>query len=151
VTRTQLHEAVGAALEKRYADRPGELPEIALQLARQFEAAGLNLKAAGYGLIAGQRAARLSAYQEASRLLAHSLTLLAAVPDSMERARLETNVQLALGAALLEQGWGTPDRARAFDRALALARQTGATTELLRAPLVGRSGARRAKQPERWP
>ena len=133
VTRTRLHEAIGAALEKWYADRPAELPEIALQLARQFEGAGLNLKAAHYGLIAGQRAARLSAYQEASRLLTHSLTLLADVPDSMERARLETNVQLALGAALLEQGWGTPDRARAFDRALALARQTGATTELLHA------------------
>ncbi len=133
VTRTQLHEAIGAALENRYANRHAEFPEIALQLARQFEAAGLNLKAAGYGLIAGQRAARLSAYQEAGQLLTHSVTLLAAVPDSMERARLETNVQLALGAALLEQGWGTPDRARAFDRALALARQTGATTELLHA------------------
>jgi tetratricopeptide (TPR) repeat protein len=131
VTRTRLHEAIGAALEKRYADQPDELSEIALQLARQFEAAGLNLKAIHYGLIAAQRAARLSAYREASRLLTHSLTLLAAVPDSLERVHLETNVQLALGAVLLEQGWGTADRARAFDRALELAQQTGTLTELL--------------------
>jgi predicted ATPase len=79
VSRTQLHEAIGAALEKRYADRPAELPEIALQLTRQLEGAGLNLKAAGYGLIAGQHAARLSAYQEAAQLLTHSVTLLADV------------------------------------------------------------------------
>lgn len=131
VMRTQLHEAIGAALEKRYADRPAELAEVALRLAWQFEAAGLKWKAASYGLIAGRRATQLSAYQEASRLLKHSLTLLADVPDSLERARLETNLQLALGAALLDQGWGAPDRARAFDRALELARQTGATTELL--------------------
>jgi len=131
VTRTRLHEAIGTALEKRYADRPGDLSEIALQLARQFEGAGLKLRAARYQLIAGQHAARLSAYQEASRLLTHSLKLLADVPDSLERAQLETNVQLALGAVLLGQGWGTSDRARAFDRALELAQQTGATTELL--------------------
>ena len=88
-------------------------------------------KAARYGLIAAQRATRLSAYQEASRLLKHAVTLLADVPDSLERARLETNVQLALGAVLLEQGWGTSDRARAFDRALELARRSSATTDLL--------------------
>lgn len=131
VTRARLHEAIGTALEKRYAERPAELSETALQLARQFEGAGLKFKAARYGLIAGQQAARLSAYQEASRLLTHSLSLLADVPESLERAQLETNAQLALGAVLLGQGWGTSDRARAFDRALELAQHTGSTTELL--------------------
>lgn len=131
VLRTQLHEAIGTALEKRYANRPTELAEVTLRLAWQFEAAGLKWKAASYGLLAGQRATRLSAHQEASRWLKHSLTLLADVPDSLERARLETKLQLSLGAALLDQGWGAPERERALERALELARHTGATIERL--------------------
>ncbi|CAG0937551.1 hypothetical protein TFLX_06489 [Thermoflexales bacterium] len=130
VTRTRLHETIGTGLEQCYADRPDAIAESALQLAWHFEAAGLNLKAAGYELIAGQRAQQLSAYHEASQLFMHGLTLLAAVPDSRERAQLEMNLQLTLAAVLLEQGWGTPDQARVFDRALELAQQSEATIEL---------------------
>ena len=128
-TRARLHEAIGTALEKHYADRPA----IAPQLARQFEAAGLALKAADYWRLAGQRAARLAAYSEALAQLAHGLALLTPLPNSPERAQCELSLQLALGAALLSQGWATADRARVFDRVFELAQQTGATIELLRA------------------
>ena len=45
VTRAWLHEAIGLALEHHHLDRP-------VQLARQFEAAGLMLKAADYWRLA---------------------------------------------------------------------------------------------------
>jgi hypothetical protein len=87
VTRTQLHEAIGAALEKRCADRPGELPEIALQLARQFEGAA---KFEGSGLWTDRRSTRGPAVgvSRVQPLLAQ--TLLAAVWIQWN-ARLETN------------------------------------------------------------
>jgi tetratricopeptide (TPR) repeat protein len=131
VRRTQLHEAIGTALEHQYADRPADLQVIAPHLARQFEAAGLTLKAGDYWRLAGQRAVRLAAYPEAITLLTHGLRLLNELPDSAERAHGELNLQLALGAALLAQGWGTADRARVFDRAFELALQTGTVHDFL--------------------
>lgn len=126
VTRLRLHEVIGLALEHHHLDRPA-------QLARQFEAAGLWLKAADYWRQAGQNALRLAAYPEAHALLTHGLTLLADLPASPERAQCELNLQLPLGKALLSQGWGTADRARVFDRAFELAQQTGATLDFLHA------------------
>ena len=126
VTRTRLHEAIGLALEHYHLDRPA-------QLARQFEAAGLRLKAADYWRQAGQHALRLAAYPEAHSLLTHGLALLADRPASPEKARCELNLQLTLGKALLSQGWGTVDRARVFDRAFELAQQTGAALDFLHA------------------
>ncbi len=126
VTRAGLHEAIGLALEHHHLDRP-------VQLARHFEAAGLMLKAADYWRLAGQQALRLAAYAEAHALLTHGLVLLADLPTSPERAQCELNLQLALGRALLAQGWGTADRARVFDRAFELAQQTGATIDFLHA------------------
>lgn len=129
VTRARWHEAIGTALERRYADQP----EAAPRLAQHFEAAGLLLKAAGYWLLAGQRAVRLSAYHEAARSFTHGLTLLAALPQTVERAQVETQLQLALGVALLSKGWGITDRVRVYERVWVLAQQTGAAAEVTQA------------------
>lgn len=126
VTRARLHEAIGLALEHYQLDRPA-------QLARQFESAGLLLKAADYWRRAAQHALRLAAYPEAHALLTRGLALLTDLPPSPERTRCELNLQLTLGTVLLSQGWGTADRARVFDRAFELAQQTGATLDFLHA------------------
>lgn len=133
VMRAELHEAIGAALERHYSDQPANLNAITPQLARHFEAAGLALKAADYWRQAGQRAMRLSAYTEAHVVLTRGLALLTAVPASPERVQCELSLQLALGHALAPQGWSTVDRARVFDRAYELALQTGTTVDFLRA------------------
>jgi DNA-binding SARP family transcriptional activator len=73
VERTHLHEAVGTALE----DLHGEgAEEIAVQLARHFEAAGVLDKAAAYRLQAGNKAVRLSANEEAIAHFTQGLALL---------------------------------------------------------------------------
>ena len=60
--RVYLHEAVGKTLEQLHEPRP---EEAALELARHFQAAGLVEKAVEYLRLAGERARRLSAHQEA--------------------------------------------------------------------------------------
>jgi predicted ATPase len=60
--RAYLHEAVGSVLEAIYGE---QTEQVAVQLARHFEQAGLREKAVNYLLQAGKRAGRLSANQEA--------------------------------------------------------------------------------------
>jgi predicted ATPase len=62
VERAYLHEAVGSTLEALYGERT---EQVALQLARHFQAAGNVNKAVDYLLQAGERARRLSAHEEA--------------------------------------------------------------------------------------
>ena len=56
--RAYLHEAVGNVLEAIYGE---QTEQVAVQLARHFEQAGLHEKAVTYLLQAGKRAGRLSA------------------------------------------------------------------------------------------
>jgi predicted Ser/Thr protein kinase len=62
VERPYLHDAVGTALEQLYGDRTDD---IAVQLARHFQEAGVVEKAVDYLHRAGQRAVHVSANEEA--------------------------------------------------------------------------------------
>jgi tetratricopeptide (TPR) repeat protein len=62
VERSNLHQAVGAALNSFYAEGRGE---ISGQLARHFQEAGTDAQAANFLVQAGDRASHLVAYQEA--------------------------------------------------------------------------------------
>lgn len=94
--RMYLHEAVGAALEKLYQP---QLTEIALQLARHFQEAGLVGKAVEYLSQAGEQAVRLSANEEAAAHFSLALKLLTTLPNSSDRACQEANLQLRLAAS----------------------------------------------------
>ncbi|UCC89663.1 MAG: AAA family ATPase, partial [Anaerolineales bacterium] len=72
VERSLLHEAVGNALESLYGEVVAEVP---VRLARHFQAAGLLTKAADYLFLAGKRAARMSASQEAIAHFSRALDL----------------------------------------------------------------------------
>ncbi len=72
VERAYLHEAVGKALEDLYSD---EVQEIAVQLALHFRSAGVKRKAVRYLQLAGERALRVSAYEEAVAHLESALAL----------------------------------------------------------------------------
>ncbi len=132
VEQAQLHVTVGRTLETLYAEHA---QEISLPLARHFELGGETHQASVYLLRAGERAAHWAATEEALRLLTHGLALLQQLPPSPARAQQETELQLALGEALLAKGWNAPERAQAFERAYALCQRAGGTGQLARSLL----------------
>lgn len=128
--RVYLHEAVGSVLEAIYG---GQTEQVAVQLARHFEQAGLVEKAVGYLLHAGKRAAQLSAYQEAISHLTKGLALLERLPGTAERAKTELNLQIALGAALIAtKGFAAAEVEHTYSRAWQLCQQlyAGETSEI---------------------
>ncbi len=129
VRRARLHETIGHGLESLHAEH---LDIVAARLAYHFEAAGLLEQATVYLLRAGQQAYRLSAPLEAINSYRQGLALLARLPQSTTRSRLELGLQMNLEAPLLvTQGWGAPERAAVLERAYALARQLEDTPRLL--------------------
>ena len=127
--RMRLHERVAAALEDLHGERSGE---IAVQLARQFEAAGMVNKAAEYLLQAGNRALRLSANEEAISHFSRGLALVETLPEGGERDRQELSLQLALAAPhQAARGYAAPETGRAYERAYELCQRLGETPELL--------------------
>ncbi len=130
VERVHLHEAVGNVLERLYGDRARE---IAVQLARQFEEAGMTHKAIDYLHQAGQRALQLSAYQEAITHLTRGLSLLETLPKSLEATEQELALQMTLGM-VWTHGPGTQaaEVGEAYARARELCQETGKTSQLCR-------------------
>lgn len=131
VERANLHEQVATALEDLYQAREATPAggDIAPQLARHFQEAGITEKAIAYLHQAGERAVRLSAYQEGIAHLTRGLDLLMSLPDSVERAEQELALQLSLGIAWMgeipAQEWRN-----AFTRARELCHQLGRTEQL---------------------
>jgi DNA-binding SARP family transcriptional activator/predicted ATPase len=101
VERAHLHEAVGTALEALFGGSGEEVATIAPQLARHCREAGAVDKAIDYLLLAGERAARMSAAEEAIAHFTQGLALLEPLPDTPERARRELALQIGLMAPLL--------------------------------------------------
>jgi adenylate cyclase len=130
VERVHLHEQVGAALEGLYSIRE-EIPVIALQLARHFEEAGIPEKAIHYLHQAGERAIRLSAYEEGISHLNRGLELLYLLPDSSKRDQQELTLQLSIGMAW-KYNWSSPQGRNAINQARELSQQLGKTDHLSR-------------------
>jgi DNA-binding SARP family transcriptional activator/predicted ATPase len=127
VERGYLHEDVGNALEELCGDGGGE---VAVQLARHFEEAGIADKAISYLHQAGEKAAQLSAYEEAIGHLTKALGMLMSLPDTTQRARDELALQLSLAVAIAN--CEKPERGKALVRARQLCSQVGDRTQLCR-------------------
>jgi tetratricopeptide (TPR) repeat protein len=97
VQKAYLHEDVGNVLEALYGD---QVAEIAVQLARHFQGAGITEKAEKYLRQAGDVATRLHALAEARQHYAKALDALAHLPDTAEirRRRVDTIVKLVASA-----------------------------------------------------
>jgi predicted ATPase len=120
--RVYLHEAVGTTLERLYGEQPGE---VALELARHFEAAGLTRQAIDNLRRAGERAERLSANEEALAHFKRALALLDTLPDTPARVEQELTLQLALGrVSMSAKGYAAPEVEKAYLRARALCQET---------------------------
>jgi predicted ATPase len=121
--RSYLHHDVGLVLEDLFA---GQTDQVAAQLARHFDEAGVPDKAASYRLQAGDRARRISAYQEAMTHLLRGLELVESLPAATRPTELELNLHVSLGMVLIAlYGYASPRVDRVFSRARELCRALG--------------------------
>src|SRR6185369_2299806 len=88
-------------------------------------------EAAKYLRRAADTAIRRFAYREAVALARQGLELLAKLPDTVERARLELGLQLTLGVPLVAtEGYAAQVVGDVYTRARELCRQIGDTPEI---------------------
>jgi tetratricopeptide (TPR) repeat protein len=128
VERVYLHEAVGRALERLYGERA---KEIAVELARHFQEAGLVEKAVGYLRLASDRAVLLGDTEQAYVHLTRALGSLERLPDTPQRARQELELLIGLGTPLMDPGWNPdPDIEPVYDRARELCQRLGDMSQL---------------------
>jgi len=125
--RRALHGRIVEAIESAHGDRlaehVGRLGHHALR-AENWDAA------VGYLRQAGVRAAVRSATVEAVDYFAKGIEALAHLPEDRRRQRLELDLQIALGPALMvARGYGAPEVARAYQRARELCREVGEASE----------------------
>jgi predicted ATPase/DNA-binding SARP family transcriptional activator len=121
VEQAYLHRAVGTALEALYGEGTNE---IALQLARHFQQAGIADKAVDYLREAGERAVRMSAHEEAIAHFSRGLEVLETLPETPARDQQELALRVGLGVSLqATRGYGAPEVGRTYARAYELCRQ----------------------------
>ena len=127
--RRRLHAAVARALEERFPELAGTTPEL---LAHHLTEAGEAEQAVRYWLEAGRRSAERSADREAVSHLGRGLEVLAGLPASAGRDRMELDFQLAIGTPLIAlSGWSGPQVAAAYERASVLCESLGGTEHLV--------------------
>ena len=127
--RKTLHRVAGEAIEALFPER---LDELAATLAYHFERADAPDKAIAFLLQAGNRAAKLSAFEEAVRHFSRGLELLNTLPGSSERTGQELELQLPLAVALMNlKGFGDPEVGQAFAYARELCDQIGETPQII--------------------
>jgi class 3 adenylate cyclase/predicted ATPase len=95
--RQQLHETLAQVLEAQFPDTRETQPEL---LAHHFTEAGLIERALEYWLVAGRHNVARCAHAEAISHLKTGLALLEALPEGPERARIEIDYRLVLGAPI---------------------------------------------------
>jgi DNA-binding SARP family transcriptional activator/RecA/RadA recombinase len=131
VQRAYLHGAMGNVLEMLHGERASEL---AVPLARHFEAAGMTVRAVDYLLEAGNRAVYLFANDEAIAHYRRGIELVQTLADTQQRVQMELALQVALGVPLLAtRGFSDVELAQAYGRARDLTRSLEASPELFQA------------------
>jgi class 3 adenylate cyclase/predicted ATPase len=127
-TRKQYHQQIARMLEAEFPETVEAEPEL---VAHHYTEAGLNEQAVGYWLQAGKRAAQRSANVEAINHLTRGLEVLITLPDTVERARQELDLQTTLGPVLMAvRGFGASEVGKVYDRARELCQQVGETPQL---------------------
>jgi class 3 adenylate cyclase/predicted ATPase len=116
--RQQLHAKIANVLCQRFSELAEAAPEL---VAHHYTQANELEPAIAYWIKAGQQASKRSAFVETTRHLKIALELLAKRPASLQRDEMELQLQHSLGSAFIAaKGFGAPETARAFKRALDL-------------------------------
>ena len=134
--RQLLHRRVAERLEAGWAGSEVQLAQVAGQLAGAYAEAGMPEATARVLEVTAQVAAQRLAYGATIDALQACLRQLALMPASPARHATEIRVQLMLGnISLNHHGLTDPRTLPAFERAMHLARRTGALREQIRAQL----------------
>lgn len=121
--RRELHARIAWAMEESQPETADRQPEM---LAAHCALGGLLDRAVDLWLKAGRRAASSSANREAIAHLTQALETLRRLPETVERDRLEIEIQFALGPALFAtRGWTDPDAGQSYRRARELCERLG--------------------------
>jgi tetratricopeptide (TPR) repeat protein len=136
-TRQQLHARVVEVLNELFPERVESEPEV---VARHCDQAGLAAQAIGHYQRAGERATQRSANEEAIGHLRRAVDLVANLPETRERHRMELGLQMALGMPLAAVKWSHPEYEQTYSRARELTSRIGESPELARV-LVGMADA----------
>jgi class 3 adenylate cyclase/tetratricopeptide (TPR) repeat protein len=121
--RRALHDRAAGAIEKIFA---GRLDDHLADLANHHTRGGNAFAAVHYLELAGRQAARRAAYPEAADHMTAALKLIATMPPSDERDRLEIQMLTALAQFLIPmRGPGAEEVRQPFDRARELCERMG--------------------------
>ena len=121
--RRDLHRRIAEALETQFPALLEVRPEIA---AHHFGEAAQVEKAVAYWRRAGEVSVAKSAVREATAQLRRGLDLLARLPESPDRNRLELDLHVTLTAALMgAKGYADPEVAATLERSRRLVTETG--------------------------
>ena len=143
-TRQRYHQHIAQVVEARFHEVCETQPEL---LAHHYTEAGLREQAIPYWQQAGQRALQRSPSLEAVSHATRGLEVLAALPETRERAHQELALHPTLGPALLgTKGSAAPEVERVYVRASELGRQVGDTPQLF-AALWGLSYSHMSRAP----
>lgn len=128
VEKAYLHEKVGNGLEKLYGE---DKAQIAVQLARQYEEAGVLGNAIDYLLLAGNQAKRVSANKQAVAYLTKGIAMLNELPEGNLPTETELALQISLGPPLVAtRGYASPEVERTYERARELCERVGDNQQL---------------------
>jgi len=126
--RARTHARVGRRLETAWA---GRLDAVAAELAEHFDRGNEPVRAIPHHQRAAVRAMRRSANEEAIAHLRRALDAIGQIGDENERARIEVNLQVAIGAVYMGmQGFGAPEVLEAYTRAERLCDRLGERADL---------------------
>jgi predicted ATPase/DNA-binding winged helix-turn-helix (wHTH) protein len=126
--RAASHARVGRRLEAAWS---GQLGAIAAELAEHFERGNEPVRAISHHQRAAAKALRRSANDEAVNHLRRALDAIGHIGDESERARVEVELRVGLGAAFMTtRGFGAPEVLDAYSRAEALCDRLGERADL---------------------
>jgi predicted ATPase len=117
------HVRVGARLEQAWT---GRLDAIAAELAEHFERGGELARAIPHHQQAAVKSMRRSANTEAIGHLQRALDSIGHVEDELERTRIEAELRIGIGAALMaSKGFAAPEVLEAYTKAEELCDRLG--------------------------
>jgi tetratricopeptide (TPR) repeat protein len=127
--RRQLHGRIAKALQDRFPEVIATEPEI---VASHFTRAEQAEPAIRYWLWAGKRAVRGWALQEAARHVEEGIRIVATLPPSPQRQRLQLDLDMALGPVTMgTKGYAAPESLAVYLRAAPLVAAVGDASERL--------------------
>ena len=126
--RALCHARVGRRLEAAWT---GRLDAIAAELAEHFERGNEPARAIPHHQRAAAKALRRSANEEAIGHLHRALNAIAAIADEDERAKVEIELRIGLGAAFMAtRGFGASEVLDAYSKAEALCERLGERADI---------------------